>query len=411
MHFYNTILTSYPAIVHIILCIILVAVLIYGVLSGNLKKRNMEIALIISSLLLSVLPEYFFSPALRRGDNNISTICYHHVICKFYIFTMALFPVFLKRSGIVIRRKKYPSPFLAYLIFAWAFAILLDSATIISGGKYLHLGDIEFWAISACTLFIAGSFTKRCFKRLEYISHDFNKDILRALLISFFCVVLCSLINLFVIYGKITDLEAALSPVFLETVLLFSVRYFSKIGDASHLAIAYKNPDLEEDNNENVFLEDGVQKEVTVNFSEIVRRLINYFDIAKPFLNQKINVNSSSRELYTNRSYFSEAVNEVCHMNFSQFCNKYKLREAVRLFFENGGNKSITEYYQQAGFSSLSGFISAFNKNVGVSPGGWSKKMRVLIAMHVKVSIDEVIPFAEEKRLMNLSQKTKRLQL
>jgi AraC-like DNA-binding protein len=78
--------------------------------------------------------------------------------------------------------------------------------------------------------------------------------------------------------------------------------------------------------------------------------------------------------LRTNRTYVSQAINDVLQKNFTHFTNEYRIKEAQRLFSEPDASKYTVEFVaSKTGFKSRNTFSRAFKEITGVSPGFYLK--------------------------------------
>ena len=72
----------------------------------------------------------------------------------------------------------------------------------------------------------------------------------------------------------------------------------------------------------------------------------------------------------SNTAYVSHIINDVYGVNFKTYLNNFRIREACRRLkdTEHYGNLTMNAIYEAVGFSSASGFIKAFKKNMGMTP-------------------------------------------
>lgn len=70
-------------------------------------------------------------------------------------------------------------------------------------------------------------------------------------------------------------------------------------------------------------------------------------------------------------SYFSRIFNKIMNMNFNDYVNHIRLKEAEKLLVSTDLN--ITEISNQVGFSTTSYFIKLFKQNKGTSPKQYKK--------------------------------------
>jgi len=97
----------------------------------------------------------------------------------------------------------------------------------------------------------------------------------------------------------------------------------------------------------------------------------------KPFLKSTFSLDQLSKELNTNRSYLSKVINESFNMNFPNFVNEYRIKEACRLISaKKHESETIQSIAEDVGFNSPSAFNNAFKKFTGVTPSFYIKEIK-----------------------------------
>lgn len=82
-----------------------------------------------------------------------------------------------------------------------------------------------------------------------------------------------------------------------------------------------------------------------------------------------LTIDSLADHLGIRRQSLSRAVNRVMGVNFQQYINGYRIREAVRLITQNGHKDLyIDELYERVGFSSRTSFYRVFKQFTDLSP-------------------------------------------
>lgn len=103
------------------------------------------------------------------------------------------------------------------------------------------------------------------------------------------------------------------------------------------------------------------------------KKLEEWMDFEKPYLNPEFRLMDISEVLPMNRTYLSQLINTEYGCTFYQFVNRYRIDEAKRLLRDKPF-LTVQEVAAQSGFSSRVVFTNAFTKETGVSPREWSKK-------------------------------------
>ena len=89
--------------------------------------------------------------------------------------------------------------------------------------------------------------------------------------------------------------------------------------------------------------------------------LQTYFNTEKPWLNPHLNIWDIAKAIGTNRSYVSKIINENIGLNFNDYINLYRIKEAKKLL-ESNKEYSIQRVADLAGFGSVNTFIRTFKK-------------------------------------------------
>ncbi len=105
---------------------------------------------------------------------------------------------------------------------------------------------------------------------------------------------------------------------------------------------------------------------------------VNEWEKNKIFLNSDINIESVAKELYTNRTYLSNYINNYKKKSFKEWISDLRINEAKQLLLAEP-QTSIGEIGYRVGFSDKSNFTNRFIKNVGESPKIWREN-------HLKLS-------------------------
>ncbi len=110
----------------------------------------------------------------------------------------------------------------------------------------------------------------------------------------------------------------------------------------------------------------GLSSEFSLEMKE---RLIELMNTEKPFLNPDIRLDTLAQMLDVSRHHASQIINEHFSVNFFDFINQYRIREAEQLLTSaKSENSSITDIAYQSGFNNRISFYKAFKKILGTTP-------------------------------------------
>lgn len=98
----------------------------------------------------------------------------------------------------------------------------------------------------------------------------------------------------------------------------------------------------------------------------------------KHYLRNDLDLNTAARELGTNRSYLSKAINAQ-GIRFSELVNRYRVQEVLTIFEDEGdirNNYTLSEIASEAGFYTKSVFFDTFRKETGMTPHQFKEQLR-----------------------------------
>lgn len=100
----------------------------------------------------------------------------------------------------------------------------------------------------------------------------------------------------------------------------------------------------------------------------------------KRYLDPDLNLYTAARELTTNRSYLSGAINAQ-GVKFTEIVNRYRIREAIRIFSKKEDplhNATLEETATAVGYRSKSVFFDAFRRETGMTPSHFRESIHFI---------------------------------
>jgi len=118
--------------------------------------------------------------------------------------------------------------------------------------------------------------------------------------------------------------------------------------------------------------ENGSSK-MTCTLTKLVSDLQLLFETEKIYRQPGLSVDDVVQKLQTNSKYLSNAINQHCQKNFTEFVNTYRVEEAIEILKEQHEGGEYAHYTIQAiaesvGFNGRTAFYAAFKKVVGLTP-------------------------------------------
>ncbi|WP_028980852.1 helix-turn-helix domain-containing protein [Sporocytophaga myxococcoides] len=121
----------------------------------------------------------------------------------------------------------------------------------------------------------------------------------------------------------------------------------------------------------------STKKKQNYTFEEINTiegKLFQVIDKEKVYRNQELNLSLLSESVGINPKELSHFINQQYNVNFSDFINKYRVEESMRIMQEpSAQNLKLEAIAEMAGFSSRASFFSTFKKVTGHTPASFRK--------------------------------------
>jgi len=120
------------------------------------------------------------------------------------------------------------------------------------------------------------------------------------------------------------------------------------------------------------------QKPIVYNKNEADLKLIlalkSKMEDERVFTDSTITLDKIAKQLGTNRSTLSKAINSGLGVNFSTFLNSYRIKEAIRLLNENNAQSyKLESIGRMCGFKSRQVFHRAFKNETGMNMRQYTK--------------------------------------
>ena len=113
--------------------------------------------------------------------------------------------------------------------------------------------------------------------------------------------------------------------------------------------------------------------------NELYSKVIKYLELNKSFKSPDFSLGVLAKELNTNRTYISQAINIVSSKTFTEIVNDYRILEAKKLLYSDKTKQlTIEAIGKEAGFNSRSTFFRVFKSITGVTPSFFMKNIGFL---------------------------------
>jgi len=109
---------------------------------------------------------------------------------------------------------------------------------------------------------------------------------------------------------------------------------------------------------------------------EYLERLVRHMADAKPYLDMSLSLEKLADALGVRASHLSQVLNERRSMNFYEFLNGYRVREAqARIVDPKQAEKTLIAIAHESGFNSKASFNRAFKRFTGQTPSEYARSM------------------------------------
>jgi len=107
-----------------------------------------------------------------------------------------------------------------------------------------------------------------------------------------------------------------------------------------------------------------------------LKRLLDYMESAKPFLNGDLTIHDLSAATGISRHHITQVLNEKYKRNFFTFINEYRIREVIERFNNpRYNNYTILAIALDSGFNSKTTFNSFFKSQTGSTPSEYRQRL------------------------------------
>ncbi|MCE9499615.1 MAG: helix-turn-helix domain-containing protein, partial [Leptospira sp.] len=111
----------------------------------------------------------------------------------------------------------------------------------------------------------------------------------------------------------------------------------------------------------------------TVNAEESLLRLDKWMRQAKPYLDEKLDLEITSNAIGLNIQQTSELLNSRLGMSFRSYLNSFRIEEAKEIL-KSRPEMNVLSIAYATGFGSKSTFNDEFKKSTGMTPVDYRKK-------------------------------------
>jgi AraC-like DNA-binding protein len=319
----------------------------FSVWNFDLYKKLPDLILMPTPLL------FLYCPLLYLYTRSVTQADYHFRKIEFLHFTPALF------------------------ILIWDFSTFhifprdVKVNMLLSGATYYPVVSWSIWMW--IQLIIYGSLSLLLLFRFRNDFRYKNLPQQRGIIVWLTCLILAFLIwkAIFLTF-YLAFLFSKESHVYFQIFVEVTFLFYAAL-------IMYKSlqfPGIFDSNNQARYKTSPLTGAEKVRYRLIIE---NYMKEKKPFLDPAFNLRSLSSWTSIPEHHLSQVFSEELRTRFSEFVNRCRINEAIRLMVDSGTfERNITEIMYEAGFNSKSVFNAAFKKYTLMTPKEFRNKQQPL---------------------------------
>lgn len=328
-----------------------------------LSRRIMGTAMLVLSA--NYLVHFFCSPRLKDVNATILMNLDTYFLC-YWLFSSALLTLLNKRYITRTLLLQHLAMWIAFTALAAAIVIWVPK------GDAQHIGIVAL----AIWLVIYGTFLSvrmlRTYAKAVKMFRDNHSDDIGAYI---------RWLSIFTIWAIVFGVSCGLLTFLPDRYVFLWV--LSAIPFYVYLFCSYQNYMLEFETVESAIEDDLTMEQydelntpansftVPPYLADLERRIKEWIE-QEGFCQPGLTLKDLSDQLCTNRTYLSEYINRVHHVNFRDWITDLRIEFAKRRMKECPQQKMF-EISESSGFTSLSHFTKIFSEKEGCTPARWRK--------------------------------------
>ena len=333
-----------------------------------LSRRIMGTAMLVLSA--NYLVHFFCSPRLKDVNATILMNLDTYFLC-YWLFSSALLTLLNKRYITRTLLLQHLAMWIAFTALAAAIVIWVPK------GDAQHIGIVAL----ATWLVIYGTFLSvrmlRTYAKAVKMFRDNHSDDIGAYI---------RWLSIFTIWAIVFGVSCGLLTFLPDRYVFLWV--LSAIPFYVYLFCSYQNYMLEFETVESAIEDDLTMEQydelntpansftVPPYLADLERRINEWIE-QEGFCQPGLTLKDLSDQLCTNRTYLSEYINRVHHVNFRDWITDLRIEFAKRRMKECPQQKMF-EISESSGFMSLSHFTKIFSEKEGCTPARWRKSETIV---------------------------------
>lgn len=358
-------LNSIPLFTSILGALLLFLILANGGVLKNNRSAWITLIMIVVLAIHNQTDAWLYYNGFSAGNWVGASFLHYHLMGGLFLF-------FTHRLvGISFNARFWSFVFVAYTILRIAVLLPADAAAYENYSENISWTDVGLFldnlisnGLNIATLILAHLQVKKLHfsvkldekQRLNYL---WLKNLLLLLVVIYTAVVMNTLLSLIYPDNWLTfwKLESMILGLFFFVLAYFAIRFpvFSVYGDFNDLGTTekkYANSSLKEDASRLIWKE-----------------LKSLMEDEKPYRNSEYRLNDLALRLGQSIHHVSQVINEREGISFSDFVNRYRIKEAQALLVSGRAQHiTILAIALEAGFNSKTAFYNTFKKETGQTP-------------------------------------------
>jgi len=337
-------------------CLVWLTVYVADYRRASLPKRLLTFFALVCTLLYFCHSWFFM---VEKGHYGVIDVLY--LFCN-----LTVYPLFYCYLLLLTKGDSFSPQTFLVLLPAPVFAVLAG----VTGGHVAVLTIAK--VLFAFQVLNVGVFGLRALKEFNREVRNYYSDTEGKTLNSTTVLLVCFLV--FAVLSSVANMIGR--EFFLDSLLLgipsiiFSTMLFALFHVSSRIRFSARDFHQEVMADDATIAEESVADDGEV---QLEAKIAAAMEEQKLYLTPGLKISDVALAVGSNRTYVSNAVNDVAKMSFSDYINSRRVEYAKQKMLETEDDYALSTIATDSGFASFPSFYRAFIKFTGTSPSTWMK--------------------------------------
>ena len=350
------------------------------------RDKSLPDYILMSLLVFTSIPLFYYYFNYDIAINSLSKI---KIFPNFYFFinvpfTISFAPMIYLyiKSNFNYEGKFFPKnlwPLIPTFIFVLLTLIFVNLDELKVNGFYSLNPVLTFVFLSfiPVSILITTFFIYKSFKMIKIHEREIKQNYSYIEDIDFrwlrnFLIITTILWIIYIPFGMILIQMGKIIIVYQLVLILLSVSVFVIAFFGFHHSNVFVIKSIKTDNQTVSIKNNNLNTE---DFSQDIKRLKDYMNNEKPYLEYKLSLAQLSLKMEWSTTYLSKILNKELNQNFYEFVNHYRVEEVKKLLKSDSKYTNLGVAFD-CGFNSKSSFHRIFKEVTGKTPNEYKKSIK-----------------------------------